>query len=167
MLIFAVAAAVAAIDQVSKSFISGHFQLYQSVPVIKRLFHLTLVHNRGAAFGIFKGGVLFLIITACLALVLIVLYVKSRKEPLPFILKLALGLVMGGTIGNLIDRIFLGYVVDFLDLRVWPVFNAADSAITCGMALLFLYFIKNGRKAEELKHEARSTKHEARSTKHE
>lgn len=145
MLIFAVAAAVAAIDQVSKSFISRHFQLYQSVPVVKRFFHLTLVHNRGAAFGIFKGGMLFFIITACLALLLIVLYVKNRKEPLPFSLKFALGLVMGGTIGNLIDRISLGYVVDFLDFRIWPVFNAADSAITCGMVLLFFYFIKNSR----------------------
>ncbi len=144
MFIFAVAAAVAAIDQVSKFAVGRYLQLHQSIPVFKRFFHLTLVHNRGAAFGMFKGGGLFFILAACLALIIVVIYVKNRKERFPPLLAVSLGLVAGGTAGNLIDRFFLGYVVDFLDFMVWPVFNIADTAITCGMVLLFFYFMKNG-----------------------
>lgn len=145
MLIFAIAAAVAVIDQASKFIIGRQLQLYQSIPVLKRFFHLTLVHNRGAAFGIFKGGGAFFIVTASLALIIIAVYVKNRKGRFPPLLAVSLGLVTGGTAGNLIDRVFLGYVVDFLDFRVWPVFNIADTAITCGMILLFFYFMKNSR----------------------
>jgi len=143
MFIFAIAAAVAAVDQASKFIVGRHLQLYQSIPVFKRFFHLTLVHNRGAAFGMFKGGGFFFIFIACLALIAVSIYVKNRKKRLTPLPAVSLGLVAGGTVGNLIDRLFLGHVVDFLDFRIWPVFNIADTAITCGMVLLFIYFMKN------------------------
>jgi len=91
----------------------------------------------------FKGGGFFFILTACLALIAVSIYVKNRKKRLTPLPAVSLGLVAGGTVGNLIDRLFLGHVVDFLDFRIWPVFNIADTAITCGMVLLFIYFMKN------------------------
>lgn len=113
------------------------------VIVINNFLYLTLVRNRGAAFGIFKDqGSLFVLISI-FAIVLIFLNLKNKNNS--FILKLSLSLILGGAIGNLIDRLRFGFVVDFLDFRVWPVFNLADSAITIAAFLLTweLFFKKN------------------------
>jgi len=98
---------------------------------------LTLIRNRGVAFGLLKGhGLLVALGTAGIILMLIgsVLREKSSKESLK--MRVSLGLILGGAIGNLIDRLRLGGVVDFLDFRIWPVFNVADSCITIGAALM-------------------------------
>jgi signal peptidase II len=95
------------------------------------------VHNRGAAFGLLRNQVPLLICTTFFAIWLI--YVNLRHSPggKKFSLyRISLGLVLAGALGNLIDRIFYSYVIDFLDFRIWPVFNVADSAITVGAVLL-------------------------------
>lgn len=132
---------ILSLDQLSKLFITQTLTLNQSLPVIKGVFHLTLIYNRGAAFGMMKNQTALFISTSLLALVLI--YFDLKKNRLKNrIYDFALSLIAAGAAGNLIDRIFLGHVVDFLDFRVWPVFNIADSAITIGAILLGYSLIK-------------------------
>lgn len=126
---------ILALDQLSKFIIIKSLTLHQSIPVIKGILHLTLIHNRGAAFGMFREQVPLFIFTALFAIVLIFLAIKKERKG-PRILIISLGLILAGAVGNLIDRIFLGYVIDFIDLRIWPVFNIADSGITVGAVLL-------------------------------
>ena len=142
MPIFTVVAAVILLDQATKFFILKKLSLYHSVPVIDGFFHLTLVYNRGAAFGIFKGGVWFFVLAACLAVAGIMFYLRSRKGALEFSSSFALSLIMGGAIGNLVDRLRFGVVIDFLDFKIWPVFNIADSAITCGVAIILFSLLR-------------------------
>ena len=121
------------IDQASKFFVSRSLSLHESVPVIPGIFHLTLVHNRGAAFGMLKGRWFIFIGVSLAAIGYILVMLRRQSSRLQ---QAALSLVLAGAAGNLIDRLALGYVVDFLDFRVWPVFNAADSAICTGAGLL-------------------------------
>ncbi len=125
------------IDQVSKFILNNNLVLHQSNPVIKGFFYLTLVHNRGAAFGILKNQLPLFILTSIVAIILIYINLKNFAGSKKFSLgNLALVLILSGAVGNLIDRLVFGYVIDFLDFRVWPVFNVADSAITVGAILL-------------------------------
>lgn len=134
------------LDQASKLWIVGNFTLYESLPVIPGLFSLTYLTNTGAAFGLLAGeqGVwrqIFFVGVAVVALTAIVfLYRKLRSVSAWYVI--ALGLIAGGAIGNLIDRVRLGSVIDFLDLylgtRHWPAFNIADSAITVGVAIFLI-----------------------------
>jgi signal peptidase II len=127
-------AAIFALDQLSKFAANKFFILNQPLGVIKGVFYLTLVHNRGAAFGLLQECTWFFIATAAVAVICIVF--KLRKEKPPGLNNFALGLILAGALGNLTDRLVFGYVIDFLDFRVWPVFNLADSAITVGAVLL-------------------------------
>ncbi|MDD4899272.1 MAG: signal peptidase II [Candidatus Omnitrophica bacterium] len=135
-MIFPIVIAILFLDQASKFLFTKFLQLNHPVAVIKGVFYLTLVHNRGAAFGILKGKLFLFILASLIALVVIYLNLKDKGKDNPFLFKFALGLILAGGLGNLIDRIFFGYVIDFLDFRVWPVFNLADSAITVGAILL-------------------------------
>jgi signal peptidase II len=133
-------------DQLSKSIIINKLSLHQSIPLIKGIFHLTLVYNRGAAFGILKNQTPLFIITSLVAVVLIYLNYKKNRERKSFSYDLSLALILAGALGNLIDRLFLGYVIDFLDFRIWPVFNIADSAITAGAFLLAYLMLQQDKK---------------------
>ena len=121
------------LDQLTKYIVSQNIPLGASIPIIKNLFHLTYVLNRGAAFGIFKNQIHFFIITAIVTIVFILINLNRKKTPRT---EIALSLILSGAMGNLIDRLRLGAVVDFLDFRIWPVFNIADTAITVGAILL-------------------------------
>ncbi len=137
------------VDRLAKIFFSNLLSLGESWPVIRNVLHMTLVHNTGIAFGLFKDqGVVFIIIPiiAVILLVFNIYYYRDHKA-LSRTYIVAFSLILGGAIGNLIDRIYFGYVVDFIDLRVWPVFNIADSAITVGaVVILFQTLIyKSGR----------------------
>jgi len=127
------------LDRITKIFFSNLLSLGESLPIIRNAIHMTLVHNTGIAFGLFKNqGIVFIIIP----LIMIVLltynfyHYKYNNEKLSRLYVVAVSLILAGAIGNLIDRILYGYVIDFIDLRVWPVFNIADSAITIGAVLL-------------------------------
>jgi signal peptidase II len=113
------------------------------------------VHNTGAAFGIFKGHTPTLIIIVFLEIVVILLIVFFLRNRLSFLdgmmMRLGIGLVMGGAIGNQIDRLHLGYVTDFLDFKVWPAFNIADSSAVVGsiiIAVCLVFLAKTARHQE-------------------
>jgi signal peptidase II len=139
-----VAAAVVLLDQVSKWLIQARIPLEGApVPVIPGYLWLHHVHNNGSAFGQFRGTGPLLIAAAVIASVCIIVYrarLKRRLEPVPRLLSLGLALALGGAIGNMVDRVRLGEVVDFLDLGWFPVFNLADTAITLGALALIVHF---------------------------
>ncbi len=135
-MIFIIVLATLFLDQSSKYIVTKSLYLGESIPVIKGALHLTLVHNRGAAFGILKEQTYLFIFSSICAVILIYLSIKGQGRKRISIYTLSLSLIAAGAVGNLIDRVFFGYVIDFLDLRVWPVFNVADSAITIGAVLL-------------------------------
>ncbi len=112
-----------------------HFLSYNEVAVIPGIFHFTLVQNTGAAFCIFKNEPKFLI-AASLGAVLTMIFLLRHRS-------FAWALVIGGALGNLYDRLRYGHVIDFLDFRVWPVFNLADAAICVGVALILWDFFKH------------------------
>jgi signal peptidase II len=126
-------------DQSLKAWVMNRFQLGQSRPLIPGILHLTLVHNTGTAFGLFQDKNLFFIILSAVVIagIAALLFKEEKKNDSPFSL-IPLVLLLGGAAGNLIDRIRLGYVIDFIDFRVWPVFNLADSCITVGIIWLLL-----------------------------
>jgi len=133
-MIFIIVLAILSLDQLTKFLAAKNLLYNQSVPVIKGIFQITLIHNRGAAFGILKNQISLFILTAIFAIVLIYLNLKENRHKKFY--SISLSLILAGALGNLVDRIFLGYVIDFLDFRIWPVFNVADSAITVGAILL-------------------------------
>ena len=106
--------------------------------IVNNIFSITLVHNTGAAFGIFRDQAAFFVIISGLAIASILTYIIRSGTKSSFLRNIALSLVLGGAVGNLIDRLRFGYVIDFLDFKVWPVFNIADSAITIGAFLLII-----------------------------
>lgn len=128
-------------DQLSKFWIGKEMELYQSIPVIDGVFSLTYILNKGAAFGILQGkSTLFLIIAAFIIMVLI--YINFQYD-LPRWVQYSMGMIVGGTLGNVIDRWFIGAVRDFFSVGWWPVFNIADIAIVIGGTLLVLYIFFN------------------------
>jgi signal peptidase II len=102
--------------------------------------HIINISNTGAAFGILKGFRLLFIIIAVLVVAILSYYYKSIPEKTSYII--SLGLILGGTLGNLIDRIFYGYVTDFIAFSFWPAFNIADASLCVGVMILFIVVIK-------------------------
>ncbi len=139
-MIFIVVPFILFLDQLTKFIVTKELTVGQSIPFLEGILHFTLIHNRGAAFGILKGQVPFFILTSGIAVALIAINLKKNKRAL---YSLSLSLILAGALGNLIDRLFLGYVVDFIDFRIWPVFNIADSAITVGAILLGYSILKS------------------------
>ncbi|MDD2586866.1 MAG: signal peptidase II [Syntrophomonadaceae bacterium] len=131
--------AVLAADQLSKWWITTNFSIGESRTLIDKIIYLTYVQNRGAAFGILPGHSWIFVICALLVVVGVVIFVSRYKIATP--LSIFLGLIVGGALGNFIDRWFYGFVIDFFDLRWWPVFNIADIAIICGGILVVLYIL--------------------------
>ncbi len=137
---------VLACDQVTKAMVERFIPLYESIPVIGGLFNIIHVKNTGVAFGLFAGDIspfrtVFFIGITIVALIVIFLIFRRIKGD-RFLVPLSLGMIMAGAVGNLVDRIRWGYVVDFLDVYWhdfhWPAFNVADSAITVGVLLLLI-----------------------------
>ncbi len=137
---------VVVLDQLTKIWVVNSFHLYESLEIIPGFFNLTYLTNKGAAFG-FLAGVdaawrhYFFLVLASIALVIIVIAWLRMHRDHPFY-GAALALIAGGAIGNVIDRVRVGAVVDFLDFYVaghhWPAFNLADSAISIGVALFLV-----------------------------
>ena len=141
-MVFIIVVAIIVFDQLAKFAAVHSLSLNNPVSVIRGIFSLTLVHNRGAAFGILKNQVPLFIFTSVVAVILIYSELKSNKHRKAY--SIALSLILAGALGNLIDRILFGYVIDFLDFHIWPVFNVADSSITVGAVLLVISFLKTG-----------------------
>jgi signal peptidase II len=148
LLLACVAALAILADQISKAYVVRHLGLHETwapVDSLEQVFRFTHVRNTGAAFGLFpQGGALFLVIAVVVSAVIIYYY---RQVPAGgWLLRLALGLQLGGALGNVMDRVRLGYVVDFLDVWRWPVFNVADSCIVIGVGLLVLIMLQEERR---------------------
>jgi len=132
---FFVAAVAFSIDRFTKIAALKMLGLGESVRAIPGVLRMTLVLNDGAAFGSFKGkSVFFLVISIAVMIAIAAYLLKNRSLGSP--VSIGLGLILGGAGGNLVDRIVLGRVVDFIDFGIWPVFNVADSCITIGAAIL-------------------------------
>lgn len=143
LVLFGLAALVAALDQGSKEWVRHTLRPYQSVMPIRWLepfVTFTRVENPGAAFGLGQELGSVFVLTAFLAVVLIVFYFR-RLAAQSALLRLALALQLGGAVGNLVDRLRFGAVTDFVNLGWFPVFNVADAAITVGSILLAYYAI--------------------------
>lgn len=133
-----------AVDRLSKYFIAANMRLGQSIPVIENIFHITFKTNDGAAFSILSGKVPFLIITTLLIIGALVAFIIVKK-PKSKIFGIAVSLIISGALGNLVDRIALGHVVDFLDARFidFPIFNVADICVVIGAALFCIYVFRS------------------------
>lgn len=127
-----IAVIIVGIDQWSKQYIQAQMLPGMSIPVVDGIFHITYVLNPGAAFGILENQRMFFIGIALLMLGLTVYFFK-HIPPTFRLMRFGLSLLAGGAVGNVIDRVQTGYVVDFFDFRIWPVFNLADIAIVTGV----------------------------------
>jgi len=146
--ILILAMAVVVIDQWSKYYVQTHMSLGMSIPLVPSIFHLTYILNPGAAFGILENQRTFFVIVGLL-MIGAVLYLYPRIPANMRLLRLGTGLMMGGTVGNVIDRIQTGYVVDFFDFRIWPVFNIADIAIVVGVSCIIYTLVFTAEKRNE------------------
>jgi len=131
--------AVVALDQALKAFVDRTIPVGASLPLVPPVLFLTNVRNSGIAFSALPGIPLIVPAAIALTLVFLLFYNEVRWSHRPTA-QSGVALLAGGAIGNLIDRVRMGAVIDYLDLRVWPVFNLADVAITVGAALLVLTF---------------------------
>lgn len=140
-LYFVIAAAVVAIDQITKLLVVQNVKPQGSVGFIPHLLDFVYSENRGVAFGMFQNATwLFIVLTSVVIVVFLILLIRNYKSSKMF--SIASALIIGGGIGNLIDRIRLGYVVDFLQLSFFsPICNLADYAITFGTVLLIVYLL--------------------------
>ncbi|HET6948442.1 MAG TPA: signal peptidase II [bacterium] len=131
-------------DQATKLVVEARLPLGISIPVIPGLLAFTHVHNRGIAFSLLGGIPLLVPVAIALTLLFLLFYNKARWSRRP-VAQAALAMLGGGAIGNLVDRVRVGAVVDFIDVHVWPVFNLADIAVTAGAGLLILLLIRGDR----------------------
>jgi signal peptidase II len=148
MLLALVTGSVIVFDQVTKLHIMETMRLHESIPIVPNLFSLTYIRNPGAAFGLLAGSsnafrMVFFGLTSIFALVLLST-ILCRMPERDWLGRLSVAGILGGAVGNLIDRLRYGEVIDFLDVYVdnyhWPAFNVADSAITIGVIFLIIHF---------------------------
>ncbi len=135
MAFYLIVISIYVLDQWSKFFALDRMSFFESIPVIENIFHITLIQNYGAAFGIFPHMRVFFIVITLVIVLLILAFLRHVPRGLGF-LRLGLALQLAGALGNMTDRVRLGYVIDFLDFRIWPVFNVADMAIVVGVFFL-------------------------------
>ena len=124
-------------DQVTKAAALSLLHEHQPLPIAGRWLYLTLERNPGGAFGILPGATVYLIAASAAIAVALLFYARAAVAH-SALLTAAVAMLLGGALGNLIDRVRLGHVIDFVDLRIWPVFNVADTAVTVGVALIIL-----------------------------
>jgi len=132
------------IDFFTKLFISSKLSLGQSKTIINNFFSLTLVHNKGAAWGLLFNKVNLLLVISVIFLVIFIYMIE--KNELKKYEEISYGLILSGVVGNMIDRLFRGYVIDFLDFNIfgynYPVFNIADTLIVTGVIIVVVFYIK-------------------------
>ena len=144
--------AITLIDQLTKHLVTQRFYLYESVPVVPGFFNLRYIQNTGAAWGMFAGGHGWLSALSVVVLLALVIFQRSFFSR-SLADRVAFGLIIGGIVGNFIDRVRLNYVIDFLDFH-WgrhhfPAFNVADAAICCGVGLYMLMQILLARRQRD------------------
>tara|TARA_B100001778_G_C18361314_1_gene526558 strand:+ start:150 stop:620 length:471 start_codon:yes stop_codon:yes gene_type:complete len=153
MRVLFVSAVLVLADQISKTIVVRTMSLYESIPVIQNFFHFTYITNDGMAFGIeFPFGYFIFSAVSILLTLFLFWYLWSVRNH-SIVIRLGLAMIIAGAIGNLIDRLFLGEVIDFLDFMIgnfhWYVFNLADSYVTVGMTLILIDSIILEKKREK------------------
>lgn len=152
MIYYVIALFVIAIDQISKWLIVKNMELGTSIPIIDNVLYITSHRNRGAAWGILENKMWFFYIITVVFVVFIVMYMKKYAKT-DKLLGISLGLILGGAIGNFIDRVFRQEVVDFIHVYIfsynYPVFNIADSALCIGVVLIIIQTLLEGKKTKE------------------
>lgn len=153
-----ITALILLLDQISKLLVTSSMALHESIEVLPGFLSITYVRNPGAAFGFLADAppffryVFFVAVTAA-AIVLILQYVRKTSANEPALI-FSLSLIFGGAVGNLVDRVRYGEVIDFLDAYIgshhWPAFNAADSAITVGAVILMMELIRRGKERRDI-----------------
>ncbi len=127
---------VFALDRIIKNYIVDNVK--GSIPIINNFFNITYIENYGVGFGLLQNQAFFVISVSLIVLGAIIYYYKDiPKKPYVWV---SVGLIIGGTLGNLFDRIMFGFVIDYLDFIIWPVFNLADTALVIGVVLLIIHF---------------------------
>ncbi len=144
MIFFGIIALLVLLDQFTKFLVIKYIKPIYTLPIIRDIFHLTYVENRGAAFSIFQGKQTFLIVVTLIFTIFLIYYLKkvpTTSNSLWF--KISLSFIIGGAIGNLMDRIRLSYVIDFFDFRIinFAIFNTADTFVVIGTILLVLIIL--------------------------
>ncbi|EEK43588.1 Lipoprotein signal peptidase [Bacillus cereus BDRD-ST26] len=152
MIYYVIALFVIAIDQISKWLIVKNMELGTSIPIIDNVLYITSHRNRGAAWGILENKMWFFYIITVVFVAFIVFYMKKYAKT-DKLLGISLGLILGGAIGNFIDRVFRQEVVDFIHVYIfsynYPVFNIADSALCIGVVLIIIQTLLEGKKTKE------------------
>lgn len=129
------------LDQLVKHLIRSNMTVRQSIPIIKNVLHISYVKNTGMAFGMFPGmNIIFLIIATLVVLTIVILEIRGKIKTK--VERIFFGMILGGAVGNLIDRYIRGYITDFVDFRVFPVFNVADACVCVGAFLLFIVYFR-------------------------
>lgn len=145
MIIIIISIILLCIDQISKLLVVNLLTKTNSITIIKNFFYLTYINNDGAAFSILVGKRIFLILVAIIVIIMLIHYIKKNniQNKLEIV---SLALIIGGSLGNLMDRVVRGYVIDFLDFKIFnynfPIFNLADTFIVIGVILLLLKEIR-------------------------
>lgn len=148
MLVWLTMIGVWGIDRILKVLVQMNFDPGESLILIPKIFHLTYVLNPGAAFGLLSGKTWIFTITATVV-VLGIIYAQFKIPREQWLTRLTLGMIGGGALGNLYDRLVIGKVVDYLDFQIWPfIFNFADSAIVVGVGILLILIYRNDRRSE-------------------
>lgn len=146
LILAGIALLVVVLDQISKHYV--RLYLHPGVPwnpiePLRKYVSFTFITNTGAAFGVFPAFGTFFAVIAIIVVVGILFYSRHLSNG-QWTISIGLGLQLGGALGNLLDRIHLGYVVDFVDFKIWPIFNVADASIVVGVALFALALLRDG-----------------------
>ncbi len=159
---YILALVIIGIDQLTKRIIILHMEQGESIPVIENVFYITSHRNQGAAWGILPGQMWFFYIVTVIAVIFIIYYLHKYAKGKPYY-SLALALMLGGSVGNFIDRLLRKEVVDFLDVKIFgydfPIFNIADSCLTAGVILLILAMLLEERKIKKEKEYGENNAH--------
>nr|WP_245805848.1 signal peptidase II [Bacillus alkalicellulosilyticus] len=151
---YVLALVIIVLDQITKWYIVKSMELGERITIIENVLYITSHRNKGAAFGILQGQMWFFYIVTIIVIVFLIYYIQKEAKKSRF-LGISLGLLLGGAIGNFIDRVFRGEVVDFIDTYIitydFPIFNVADSALVIGVGLMMIKFIDEERKAKRSK----------------
>lgn len=141
-LIIAIVAITLLLDQVTKYIIASQMTIGQSIPIIDNFLYITSHRNAGAAWGIFQGKMMFFYLITLAVIVVVMIWISRLNIKKDKLLMIALALILGGALGNFIDRVLYQHVIDFIDTYIFgydfPIFNIADSALCIGVALMAL-----------------------------
>ena len=150
MIIFFSALSIFLMDQIVKFYILKYLYLGQEIPIIKNIFSITLVTNKGIAFGLFSNSnfpfvLISIAVLVCMTLVFISFNKDAVSKKAVVWIKIAYGLILGGALSNMLDRIRIEEVIDFLDFHIWPGFNIGDSAICIGAGIFVFNILRSRR----------------------